>query len=43
MPLNAGAWLVIHPGVSYFSSRLPLAWFDSPGRHYRTRRWERGR
>lgn len=40
--LNAGAWLVIHLGVSYFSSRLPIAWFDPDGWLYRTRRWERG-
>lgn len=40
--LNAGVWLVIHLGVSYFSSRLPLAWFDPEGWMFRTRRWERG-
>ncbi len=40
--LNAGAWLVIHLGVSYFSSRLPLAWFDPRRWLFRTRRWERG-
>jgi glycosyl-4,4'-diaponeurosporenoate acyltransferase len=40
--LNAGAWLAIHLGVSYFSSRLPLAWFDPSGWLYRTRSWERG-
>jgi glycosyl-4,4'-diaponeurosporenoate acyltransferase len=40
--LNAGAWLLIHLGVSYFSSRLPLAWFHPEGWLYRTRRWERG-
>jgi len=40
--LNAVAWLVIHLGVSYFSSRLPLAWFDPRSWLYRGRRWERG-
>jgi len=40
--LNAGAWLVIHLGVSFFSNRLPLAWFDPSGWLYRTRGWERG-
>ena len=39
--LNTGAWLVIHLGVSYFSSRLPLAWFHPGGWVFRTRRWER--
>jgi len=39
---NAGAWLVIHLGVSYFSSRLPIAWFDPAGWLYRARRWARG-
>jgi glycosyl-4,4'-diaponeurosporenoate acyltransferase len=40
--MNAGAWLLIHLGVSYLSSRLPLAWFHPRGWLYRTRRWERG-
>jgi glycosyl-4,4'-diaponeurosporenoate acyltransferase len=40
--LNAGAWLLIHLGASYFSSRLPLSWFRPDGWLYRTRRWERG-
>jgi len=40
--LNAGAWLVVHLGISYLASRLPLARFDPEGCLYRTRRWERG-
>jgi glycosyl-4,4'-diaponeurosporenoate acyltransferase len=40
--LNTGAWLAIHLGVSWFSSRLPPAWFDAGSWLYRTRRWERG-
>ena len=40
--LNTAAWLAIHLGVSYFSSRLPLAWFDPQGWLYRARGWERG-
>ena len=40
--LNVAAWLVIHLGVSYLSSRLPLGLFREDGRLYRTRRWEKG-
>jgi glycosyl-4,4'-diaponeurosporenoate acyltransferase len=40
--LDAGAWLVIHLGVSFFASRLPLSWFDPDGWPYRTRDWEHG-
>lgn len=39
--LNAAAWLAIHLGVSYLSSRLPLSLFSGEGWLYRTRRWER--
>jgi glycosyl-4,4'-diaponeurosporenoate acyltransferase len=39
--LNSGAWLCIHLGVSYLSSRLPLSLFSGEGWLYRTRRWER--
>jgi glycosyl-4,4'-diaponeurosporenoate acyltransferase len=38
--LNTAAWLAIHLGVSYFSSRLPLELFRAEGWLYRTRRWE---
>jgi glycosyl-4,4'-diaponeurosporenoate acyltransferase len=40
--LDAGAWLLIHLGVSFVSSRLPLSWFHPEGWLFRTRRWERG-
>ena len=39
--LNAGAWFAIHVGVSFFTSRFPLAWFDPQGWLYRARCWER--
>ena len=40
--LNVAAWLAIHLGVSFGSSRLPLSWFRPEGWLFRTRRWERG-
>ena len=39
--MNTAAWLAIHLGVSYFSSRLPLPLFRAEGWLYRTRRWEK--
>jgi glycosyl-4,4'-diaponeurosporenoate acyltransferase len=39
--LNVAAWLAIHLGVSFLSSRLPLHLFHEEGWIYRTRRWER--
>jgi glycosyl-4,4'-diaponeurosporenoate acyltransferase len=39
---NVAAWLCIHLGVSYTSSRLPLGLFREEGWLYRARRWERG-
>jgi glycosyl-4,4'-diaponeurosporenoate acyltransferase len=39
--LNTAAWLAIHLGVSYLSSRLPLSLFHAEGWLYRARRWER--
>jgi glycosyl-4,4'-diaponeurosporenoate acyltransferase len=40
--LNVAAWLVIHLGVSWMSSRLPLRLFRAEAWLYRARRWERG-
>jgi len=40
--VNAAAWLVIHLGVSFFSSRLPLRWFHPDRGLFRSREWERG-
>ncbi len=40
--LNAGAWLVIHLGASFVTSRISLSSFDPEAWLYRTRSWERG-
>lgn len=40
--LNTAAWLCIHLGVSYISSRLPLERFRPDSWLYHIRPWERG-
>jgi glycosyl-4,4'-diaponeurosporenoate acyltransferase len=40
--LNAGAWLVIHLGVSWAATRLPARWLrPTTSWLFRQRRWER--
>jgi len=39
--LDINAWLVIHLGLGYLSSRLPLDWLNPAQRLFRTFSWEK--
>jgi glycosyl-4,4'-diaponeurosporenoate acyltransferase len=40
--LNIFIWVVIHLGISYFCSLMPLSFFSGEIRFFKTKRWESG-
>lgn len=40
--LDVAAWLIIHIGVSYFMTHVPLSLFDTGFWLYEQRKWEQG-
>lgn len=36
------AWMIIHLSIGFWSSRIPIAWFNPQNILYRTYRWEKG-
>lgn len=40
--LDLAAWLFFHLGIGFTLSQIPVAWFHTESRLYRTHAWEKG-